>query len=251
VKKDVLDLKEAANRDNLITAEMREEMDGLENENLKTIVVVRKLKAEKTVPKDSKLLRTYIQDLARVLVKKILNEESAKMVKYAATLFSFIDPTKKDNKEGLVPPFKICFQTKDAAVRFRETAVKAARTGKKRGEEMEVDAEEEEEEDVPESEFKNTYFTYFQTVGTRIRVSLMWGVADALKSKTRQVWVNQSSRPTLQVKEGGKIIRNLTFVKTMTEYKEKIPPKVIEDAKKIAQKHFGGQLEKTFIVLKD
>ncbi len=79
----------------------------------------------------------------------------------------------------------------------------------------------------------------------------MWAVADALKSKTRQVLVNQSSRPTLQIKEGGKIIRNLSFVKTMIEYKEKIGPKVIEDVRKSATKNFAGQLEKTFVVLKD
>jgi len=224
-------------------------MDGLENENLKTIVVVRKLKAAKPVPKDTKQLRTYIQDLARDLVKKVLDEQSAKNVKYAATLFSFIDPTKKDNKAGLVPPFKICFQTKDSAVRFRETAVKMARAGRKRNNDMET--EEEEEEPETPNEFKDTYFTYFQTAGTRIRVSLMWAVADALKTKTKQVWVNQGSKPTLQIKEGGKIVRNLTFVKTMTEYKEKIAPKVIEDTKKTAEKAFAGQLEKIFIVLKD
>jgi len=252
VQKDVTELKEAANRDTLLTAEIREDMDGLENENLKAIVVIRKLKATKKVPKDSKALRTYIQDLARELVGKILNADSAKSVKYAATLFSFIDPTKKDNKEGLVPPFKICFHTKDSAVRFREAAVKAARAGRKSRDAMETDGGEEEEATAePESEYKDTYFTYFQTAGTRVRVSLMWAVADALKNKTKQVWVNQGSRPTLQIKEGGKIVRNLSFVKTMAEYKEKIPIKVIEDLKKSAGKAFAGQLEKTFIVLKD
>jgi len=235
----------------LLMKEMKSEAANSRAEFATIIIVVRKLKATKKVPKDTKLLRTYIQDLARELVGKILDEESKKTVKYAATLFAFIDPTKKDNKEGLVPPFKICFHTKDGAVRFRETAVKAARAGKKRRDAMETDETEEEEEVVPESEYKDTYFTYFQTAGTRIRVSLMWAVADALKSKTKQVWVNQSSRPTLQVKEGGKIVRNLSFVKTMVEYKEKISSKVIEDIKKTAGKAFSGQLEKTFIVLKD
>jgi len=252
VKKEVAEIKEAANRDNLVTAEIKEDMDGLENENLKSIVVIRKLKATKPVPKDSKELRTYVQDLARELVKKILKDgESAKTVKYAATLFSFIDPLKKDNKKGLVPPFKICFHSKDAAVRFRETAVKMAREGKKKPDAMEVEGWEEESEPTQENEFSNTYFTYFQTAGTRIRVLLMWAVADALKSKTKQVWVNQSSRPTLQVKEGGKIIRNLSFVKTMTEYKEKIGAEKLVEIKKVAEKNFAGQLEKTFIVLKD
>ena len=53
------------------------------------------------------------------------------------------------------------------------------------------------------------------------------------------------------MKEGGKIIKTLTFVKTMHEYKDKITPKTIEDVTKVAKKTFAGQLKKTFLVLKD
>ena len=115
-----------------LTAEMREDIDGLENENLRSIVIIRKLKAETAVPKDKKLLRTYVQDLSRILATKILGPGSGSGVKYAATLYAFVDPSKKDNKEGLVPPFKICFTTKDQAVRFRDKAVKMTKANKPR-----------------------------------------------------------------------------------------------------------------------
>lgn len=79
----------------------------------------------------------------------------------------------------------------------------------------------------------------------------MWAVADALKTKTRQVWVSQSNKPTLQVKEGGKVVKSLTFVQTMNEYKEKIAQKTLDEAKKAAAKLFAGHLERTFLVIKD
>ncbi len=256
IKGEVKAIKEDMSRDVLLTAEMREDIDGLENENLKSMVVVRKLKADSTVPKDKKALRTYIQDLSRNLVRKVLDDESAKKVKYATTLYSYIDPTKKDNKDGLVPPFKICFNDKTTAIRFRETAVKLARGSRPRTRIFDSNSsfvmdDNETAETENTSEFKNTYFTYFQTAATRIRVMLMWAVADALKTKDKQVWVNQNNKPTLQVKEGGKVVKTMSFVKTMVEYKEKISAKSLSDVLKTASKQFVGQLEKTFIVLKD
>jgi len=261
-------VKEEIGRDNDLTAEMREDIDGLENENLRSIVIIRKLKAETAVPKDGKSLRTYVQDLARVLVNKVLGGTvHSKGVKYAAMLYSFVDPTKKDNKEGLVPPFKVCFNSRDLAVQFREKAVKMAKMGTPKrtfganlNEDMEWGDDEIPEQATQTNANANTgeanvcqgaYFTYFQTAATRFRVTLMWAVADALKTRTKQVWVSQGNRPTLQVKEGGKVIKNLTFVQTMTEYKEKITQKTLDDVKKAATKLYAGRLEKTFIVIKD
>ena len=241
VKAKIGKVEEKLDNDNQLTAEMREDIDGLENENLKSTVIVRKLKAKEEVPKDKMKLRSHIQTVARKLVKDVLDEAASKDVKYAAPLYSFQDPKKQDNKAGLVPPFKIGFGSKDMAMKFRDSAVKKAK------EEM---IGEDGEKLV--NEYANTYFTFFQSAGTRIRVMLMWAVADAIKSKTSEVWINQNtSKPTLQVKEGGKIIKTLSFVRTMNEYKDKIPKKAIEEATKIAKKTFGGQLEKTFIVIKD
>jgi hypothetical protein len=234
VKDQVTGLIAQAKKNEVLTAEMREDIDSLENENLKQTVVVRKLKVldEEAVPKEKKALRSYIQKVARALVAKIQSQAEVGSVRYAAPLYSFIDPTKKDNAVGLVPPFKIGFVSKDAAIKFREEALKKAK------------------EDG--SEYKKTYFTFFQSSGTRVRTMLLWSLADILKTETKDVWVAQNqAKPTLQIKENGRITESLTFVKAMVKYGEKIPIKVIEEATKLAKKNFGGNLKETFIVLKD
>ncbi len=147
-------------------------------------------------------------------------------------MYSFVDPSKKDNQSGLIPPFKIGFGSKEMAIKFRDEAVKLAK--------------------VDGSEYKNTYFSFFQTTGTRIRMVIMWSIADNLKNDSRQVWVTQnSSKPVLQIKEGGKIVKTLSYVKAVTEYRDKIAQKALDEAKKLAKKSFEGNLEKTFIVIKD
>jgi len=263
-------------RDTELTAEMLENIDGLENENLRTTVIIRKLKAEKTVPKDKAELRKYIQDLARVLVTKVVNNATAaKGVKYASSLYSFVDPTKKDNREGLVPPFRICFNSRDVAVEFREKAVKMAKEGMPRrtfGENQDewmdegnggnqqpaqgapaqgAPAQGAPAQGAVTNVCQGAYFSYYQTAATRFRITLMWAVADGLKTKSKQVWVSQGNKPTLQVKEGGKVTKSLSFVQTMGEYSDKINKKTLDDVKKAATKLFAGHLEKTFIVIKD
>jgi len=165
------------------------------------------------------------------MLQDVLGENAKEEVKYASTMYAYIDPTKKDNQKGLIPPFRIGFKTKDMGVKFREEAVKQAKQ--------------------PGSKLSATYFTHCQSSATRIRVMLLWGIVDALKPNNQDVWVSQNaSRPTLQIKENGKV-KTHSFVKAMTEYGDKIPAKVIEEATKIGNKFYQGQLKKTFLILKD
>jgi hypothetical protein len=231
IKTTVESLQKEVKNDVFFSAQLREDIDGLENENLKSTVVVRKL-AGTNVPKDKRALRAFIQTRARDLVKTILDEEASKSVKYAAMMYSFVDPNKKDNKEGLVPPFKIGFSSKEVAIKFRDAAVKKSKE--------------------PNSEYKSTYFAFFQSFGTKIRTILMWGACEVIKGKDKEAWVNMSAaKPTLQVKEGGKIVKTMTFVQVMADYKDKIPAKSKDEAQKLAKKHFPGKVEKTFIAIKD
>jgi hypothetical protein len=233
VRERMEELETRAEAEDLLTAEMREDIDGLENENLKSIVIVRKLPAANPVPKDKKILKAYIMETAKAIVADVLDDQAVDEIKFASTLYATVDPTKKDNREGLIPPFKIGFKSKDMGIKFREMAVKRAK--------------------VEGSNLATTYFTHCQSSATRIRVQLMWAVADAIKTKTKEVWVNQvSCKPTLQIKEeGGRIVKSMGYIKAMQEYGDKIPKKTIEDSTKIAKKFFAGNLEKTFIVLKD
>ena len=230
-KKRVEIIEKKLNSDDLLTAEMREDIDALENENLRSIVVIRKLKTSLEVPTERKALSTFVQGVARDLVREILNEDAVKEVKYVATLYAFIDPTKKDNAKGLVPPFKIGFRTKDIGISFRESAIKLAKVGGNR--------------------FAATYFTHCQSSATRIRVMLLWGITDSIKSDAREVWVNQNAnKPTLQIKEAGRV-KTLTFARAMNDYKDKIPKKTLDEATKIAKRYFPGQIRKTFIAISD
>ena len=230
-KKRIDKIENRLDRDDLHSAEVREDIDGLENENLRTIVIIRKLPTTEVVPVDKKSLNTFVQRVAKELVSDVLGAESKDEIKYVTTLYAFVDPTKKDNQKGLVPPFKIGFKTKDAGVKFREAAVKKS---KEAG-----------------SKLASTYFTHCQSSATRIRVMILWSITDAIKSEKKEVWVNQNAnKPTLQVKENGKV-RTLTYAKAIEEYKEKIPKKTLEEATKIAKRYFAGQIKKTFIVLKD
>jgi len=232
VRERMEDLETRAEAEDLLTAEMREDIDGLENENLKSIVIIRKLPAASPVPKDKKALKTYIMETAKAIVADVMDDQAVDEIKFSSTLYATVDPSKKDNREGLIPPFKIGFKSKDMGIKFREMAVKRAK--------------------IEGSNLSTTYFTHCQSSATRIRVQLMWAVADVIKSKTKEVWVNQvACKPTLQIKEGGRIVRSLGYIKTMQEYGEKIPKKTIEDTTKTAKKFFAGNMEKTFIVLKD
>jgi len=227
----VTKIEEQQESDKLLTSAMREDIDALENEGLKSIVIVRKLKTKDKVPKEQKSLKPFVLAKAKALVQEILDDEAVEDIKFVATLYATIDPTKKDNAAGLVPPFKIGFKTKEIGIKFRDQGVANA---KEEG-----------------NKFASTYFTHCQGSATRIRVSLLWAIATAIKTKSKEVWVNQgSSKPTLQIKQAGKV-RSYTFVKAMEEFGKRIPQKSIDDATKIAKKFFSGQLEKTFIVLKD
>lgn len=80
----------------------------------------------------------------------------------------------------------------------------------------------------------------------------MWGVVEGLKKKGKEAWVNQNlNKPNIQIKEGGKIVKTLTFMQAMKEHSKIISAKVISDVSKSAAWNFKGQMERYFIVLKD
>ena len=235
-------LADLVESDSLLFATMKEDIDAGENEMLKDSVIVKRMKTDLEIPKDKKILAKFVQTEGRKLVTDILGSDAS--VKFVTTLYNNNNNTNKKNrgkksKEGeneeegpTIPPFKIVFKTKDQGIKFRENAVAKA---KEEG-----------------SELGKIYFTHMQNNSTRIRTMLLWGVVDALKKEKKEAWVNLNlNKPNIQIKEGGKITKTLTFVGAMNEYGEKIDAKVIADTTKAAQWNFGGKLERLFIILKD
>ena len=233
-------LTEVVESDSLLFTTMKEDIDAGENELLKDTVIVKRMKTDLEIPKDKKTLAKFVQTEGRKLVTEVLGNDED--VKFVATLYNNNNINNKKGKRGgkdndkedapTVPPFKIIFKSKEKGINFREKAVARAK---------------EEENDMGK-----IYFTHMHNNSTRIRTMLMWGVVDALKKEKKEAWVNLNlNKPNIQIKEGGKITKTLTFMGAMSDYGTKIDAKVITETTRAAKWNFGGKLERLFVVLKD
>jgi hypothetical protein len=213
-----------------LIANMKEEMDGFENENLRDTVVVRKLRSDTDVPTTKQELATFVQTKAREAVKEIGGEECEKGIKFILPMISS-DLKKKDGNEKVLPPFKIVFRSKEVANSFKEKGIAKSK--------------------IAGEKYTKVYFGNMQCSATRIRVQLLWAIADKVKTDHIDSWVNMgNNKPCLMVKENGKI-KSLTYSNAVATYGDKIDPKVIETTTKIGKKMFAGNLKDIFIVLKD
>jgi hypothetical protein len=230
IRQEVKGLKEKKNSDITFTATLREDLDAVENEALRCIVIVKKLKTTEKTTSDKAEMGRLAQTEAKKLVKEILGDDS--YILYTTLLATSIRGLRVI--DGQIPPFKIAFKSKDKGVEFREKAVLRSKETSDR--------------------LNKVYFTPQQCMATRIRTNLMWSIADKLKEPEKEIdcWVNQgSNKPTLQVKGIERGIQSLTFVSAMHRYKDKIDQKAKDEANKMAKRFFPGQVEKFFIVLKD
>jgi len=230
IRQEVKVLKEKKNSDITFTATLREDLDAVENETLRCIVIVKKLKTAEKVSSDKAEMGRLAQAEAKKLVKEILGDDS--YILYTTLLATSIRGLRAI--DGLVPPFKIAFKSKEKGVEFKEKAVSRSKEATDR--------------------LNKVYFTPQQCLATRIRTNLMWSIVDKLKDPDNSIdaWVNQgSNKPTLQVKGIEKGISSFSFVAAMHKYKDKIEQKAMDEATKMAKKFFPGQVEKIFIVLKD
>ncbi len=226
-KEEILSRKE---EEKIFTATVREDLDAVENEALRNTVIVKKLKTDKKTSTDKVTMGLLVQQEARSLVKEILGTEDD--IAYTGLLFTGKDGLRAT--EGLLPPFKIAFKTKEKGILFREIVVQKSK-------------------DVNDKLHK-TYFTCQQCQGTRIRTLLMWALVDKIKNPKKGIdaWVNQSiNKPTLQVKGEEKNQKSYTFVNAMLKYEDKLEEKAKEEALKLAKKFFQGQVEKVYIVIKE
>ncbi len=216
--------------ESIFSATMREDLDAIENDSLRNIVIVKKLKTEKTVTTDKLAMGLLVQQEARSLVKDILGNDND--ISFIGLLFTGKEGLRATI--GLLPPFKIAFKNKEKGIAFREAAVQRSK--------------------VEGDKLHKTYFTCQQCQGTRVRTVLMWSLVDKIKDPKKGIdaWVNQSlNKPTLQVKGEEKTQKSYTFVNAMIKYKDKLDDKAKEEALKLAKKFFPGQVEKIFMVIQD
>jgi hypothetical protein len=216
--------------DNVYTATVREDLDAVENDNMRNVVIVKKLATKQKIPTDRAELSKVIQKAGRNLVKEIIGSDTE--VIFVAQLYTGKEAIKI--VDGFLPPFKIVFKSKQIGMDFKEKAVQNSKEER--------------------STLKGSYFTTQQTLATRIRTNLMWSIAEKLKNAEKGVdaWVTQNlNRPMLQVKGEERYQRGYTFVNAMVKYGSKLDAKAKEESAKLAKRHFEGQVEKIFIVIKD
>ncbi len=53
------------------------------------------------------------------------------------------------------------------------------------------------------------------------------------------------------VKDNGVLVRTYCYLEAVTTFGEKIDTKILDEANKLANRFFYGQVEKIFIILKD
>ena len=230
IQQQVSRLEQRAEVNSLFTATVREDLDAVDNENLRNTVIVKKLTSTKRIPNDRTELSKLVQKAAKKWVKEILGEDTS--IAYVSLLYTGKEGIK--NTEGQLPSFKIVFKTKQAGIDFKDRAVQLSKQ--------------------EEHALNGAYFSTQQTLATRIRSTLMWGIADKIKNPAKGIdaWVSQNfNKPMLQVKGLEKFQRGYTFVTAMVKYGEKLDDKTKEDAQKLARKAFAGQVEKIFYILKD
>ncbi len=230
VKQQLDKIESQKETDNIYTATVREDLDAVENENMRNVVIIKKLRAAMKVPGERAELTKVIQKIGREVVKDVVGNDAA--VVFVSQLYTGKDAIRIT--DGFFPPFKIVFKTKQDGLSFKEAAVQRSKN--------------------PKDNLHKSYLTTQQTLGTRIRTGMMWNVAEKLKNPEKGVdaWVTQNlNRPMLQVKGEERFQRGYTFVNAMVKYGDKLDDKAKEEAKKIARKHFPGQVEKLFIVIKD
>ncbi len=224
------EIEKIVDSDKCFSASLREDLDAVENTNSRDTVIVKKLATDKEIPKDKKELSNLVVATGREILTIVLGSD--KCMKFIAPLFFNSRRVPKEGERNELPPFKITFKLLTDALEFKEKAIAASKD--------------------PTSKLHKAYFSHHQTVGTRIRLSLLWGVADALKKEKKESWCTQSSsKPSLMVKENGPLVKTYSYIEAVTTYGDKIDKKIIEEATKLAQRFFYGQVEKIFIILKD
>jgi hypothetical protein len=228
LQKEMNDLKES---DKSFSASMREDLDAVENQNSRDTIIVKKLSIDVEVPKDKKELSNLIVSTGREIITLLLGSD--KGMKFVAPLY--FNNNKRIPKEGErkeLPPFKITFKLLSDSLEFKEKAIVASKD--------------------PQHRLYKAYVSHQQSVGTRIRLSLLWGIADALKKEKKDSWVSQSSpKPCLMVKDTGPLVRTYSYIEAVTTFGTKIETKILDEATKLANRFYFGQVEKVFLILKD
>ncbi len=223
-------LEQRSDKTDLTIAKLKEDLDAVENENQKHIVMVRRLKAATRISGNKAELNNTLKRIADELLVEVGTAPG--LVKFVTLAYSTIDPVKQATRPGQVPAFKIGFRHKEDAIEFREKASKMAKD--------------------PTHRLHKVGFSYQQCAGTRIRSTILWLIAAKLKAEGKDAWVNSNSnKPKLQVKSGDRYPRDYSFTDAIEDYGQKLTEEDLKEVNTQAKKMFSGQCAQIFGILKD
>jgi hypothetical protein len=218
--------------DGTFAASVREDIDAVDNVNSRDTVIIKKMATDKVIPADKKELSNLILSVGKEVLKAVMGNDTC--MKFIAPLFFKNDNrAPREGQRRELPPFKIIFRHLSDAIDFKDKAITASKD--------------------PSHILHKAYVACQQNVGTRIRLALLWGVADHLKKvEKKESWVNQSSpKPTLMIRQTGTLVKSYGFIEAMMNYGDKIEQKTKDEATKLAHRFYYGQVEKLFIAIKD
>jgi hypothetical protein len=215
---------------NTTMASLREDIDVVENEGMRNVILIRKLKTAKTIPRIKTEINEFLKEEANTLVTTLGGNPG--MIKFVTMAYSDLDQTKQQGRQGQIPAFKIGFKIKEDAITFKEKGTSSAKN--------------------KDSPIHKVVFAYQQCSATRIRTTIMWIIVNKLKADGKEAWVNMStSKPKLQVKTDKKYPTDYTFVSAVTKYKDLLLEDDLKEVTIQARKFFKGQCKQLFVVLKD
>jgi hypothetical protein len=228
VRIDKIELR--VDKTDLSIAKLKEDLDAVENENQKNIVLVRRLKAATRMSNNKAEMNVILKRIADELLVEVGTAPG--LVKFVTLAYSNLDPAKQASRPGQVPVFKIGFKNKEDAIEFRETAAKMAKD--------------------PTHRLHKVGFSFQQCAGTRIRSSILWSIATKLKAEGKDAWVNSNSnKPKLQVKTGERYPRDYSYTDAIENYGQKLTEEDLKEVTAQAKKMFAGQCAQIFGILKD
>ena len=228
--KKIATIEKKVTSSSLTIAHMKEDLDAVENERLRDIVLVRRLKSAVQMPTK----KNELNDVLKPIVLKLLNDLGIgeDELKFFALAYSSLDPKKQANRIGQVPAFKIGFKTKESGIKFKDAGSKASKDST--------------------SNLYKVGFTHQQCSGSRIRSAVLWAIVNKLKEDGREAWVNTATnKPRLQIKTGDKFPKDYSYIEAVNEFGQRITKKELKDLNDQARKFFKGQVEQVFVILKD
>jgi len=211
-------------------AQLEERADESINENLKDVIIVRRLKHKDPIPKTKAEINTMLKVIADKMVVDMGG--AADTIKFVAMAYGEIDQAKQARRHGTVPAFIIGFKQKQDAISFKEAGSKKAK--------------------IEGGDYHKVVFAYRHCLGSRIRTMILWKIVNKLKEEGKETWVNVNmTRPKLQIKNGDKYPLEFDFVQAITKFKGKLIDPDLKEANDIARRHYKGRCQQVFLVLKD